>query len=200
MVTEVAASTPCAMAREKQSAAAVRISWNSAGGTAALPGDAEQDSPKIVSPSYMEWAGLIARASPSCADPASRPHCALVSGTLVATTPIVVFSDDCRPASTAAPAARSAADGGRSQSNSPGRPYPAAYSVPSLGETTEPTAFTAASAATTVPSGSTTLADPMPPFSPPVTAPVPAPTHPWLTPGAATSAASNAVAPHAASG
>src|SRR6476469_3274253 len=66
-------------------------------------------------------------------------------------------------------------------SNSPSRPCRTAYSCPVLGSTGEPTELTATIAATVVPDGSTTLADPMPPLKPPDDEPVAAPTTPCST-------------------
>ncbi len=63
----------------------------------------------------------------------------------------------------------------------PVQAVPDAYSSPVLGSTGEPTELTATIAATVVPDGSTTLADPMPPLKPPEDEPVAAPTTPCST-------------------
>ena len=65
-----------------------------------------------MSPSIIECAGRIARASPSWATDATLPHSALSSAADVATTPIVVFSSAAAcPASAVRTALRSAAEG-----------------------------------------------------------------------------------------
>ncbi len=135
-------------------------------------------SPKIVSPSNIECAGRIARASPSWATSAIFEASVFESAADVATIPIVVLRLVACPVSWRRSRRRSRSFGDRS----PNRSGPHGRAV--SGSMALPLALTTASAPTRTVTGvgpgisTVVLAVPTPPCSPPARAPVPAPTDP----------------------